>query len=149
MSVTVGDSAPHSALHSPEDPLGDAHASVRAPARESHESTAQSNPKSALTERDYFGEAWTWLKDWITPPEIWTEGSAPLKQEWEYACRGEWTTRDGFVRMAGQAYQIFVAFPVTTVCDYLKWIVKRPSRHAAAWLLLCLLAQFPPVSWLI
>lgn len=146
--MTVTDS--HSALHSAEigetTPAGDPNASVRAPAREGTESTAQSQPQSAVTQRDQIGDLRSWFVDWITPPDIWEGG---LKEDWEYACRGEWTNRTGVFRRAGQAYQIFFAIPVSAVFLYARWIVKRPSRHAAAWLLLWFLAQFPPVSWLI
>jgi hypothetical protein len=149
--MTVTDS--HSALHSADEEMktrmGHPNASVRAPARESHESTAQSDPQSAVTDSDQYWDLWAWIKDWITPPSIWTDGSDPLEAEWAYACRGEWTSKDGIPRTAGQAYALLVAMPVLAVAEYLKWIVKRPSRLAAGVVLLFILAQFPPVSWLI
>ena len=149
MSVTESHSALHSADEEMNDTVGDPNASVRAPARESLESTAQSTPQSAVTQRDEFWDVWGWIKDWATPPAIWTDGSEPLEQEWAYACRGEWTSKDGIPRTAGQVYSLLVAMPVLAVAKYVEWVVKRPSRHAAAWVLLFVLAQFPPVSWLI
>lgn len=146
--MTATDS--HSAVHSAEiggtTPGGDANASVRARAREGTEPTAQSTPQSAVTRRDWIEEIWPAFVDWITPPEIWAGG---LKDDWEYARRGEWTTRDGVFRKAGQVYQIFVAVPSSAALLYARWIIRRPTRLAAALLLLWFLAQFPPVSWLI
>lgn len=149
MTVTDSHSALHSADQAADTVAGDPNASVRAPAREDHDPTAQSTPQSAVTDSDQYWDVWGWIKDWITPPAIWTEGSEPLEQEWAYACRGEWTSKDGIPRTTGQAYSLIVVMPIIAICDYLKWIVKRPSRHAAAWVLLFILAQFPPVSWLI
>jgi hypothetical protein len=102
-----------------------------------------------VTESDGFWDVWEWFKDWITPPAVWTDGSEPLEQEWAYACRGEWTSKDGIPRTAGQVYSLLVVIPIVTVAEYLKWIVKRPTRLIAASALLFVLAQFPPVSWLI
>lgn len=149
MNVTNSHSALHSADEAADTVVGDPNASVRAPAREDHDPTAQSTPQSALTESDQYWDVWGWIKDLITPPAIWTEGSEPLEQEWAYACRGEWTSKDGIPRKAGQVYALLIALPVLAVADYLKWIIKRPSRLIAAGLLLFVLAQFPPVSWLI
>jgi hypothetical protein len=149
MTVTDSHSALHSAGEAENDTLQGPSASVRAPARERAESTAQSTPQSADTDSDGNWDVWAWIQDWITPPSIWTDGSEPLQDKWAYACRGEWTAKDGIPRAVGQLYCVFVAMPVTAAADYVKWIVERPSRHVAAWLLLFVLAQFPPVSWLI
>lgn len=149
MTITQGDSAVHSAQTETAAPLGGANASPRAPAREYNECTAQPELHSAVTGRDWIGDAWAWIRDWITPPAVWTDGSEPLQREWEYACAGEQTTPDGLPRLAVQLYSLTIAMPIIGAAEYVKWIVRRPSRLAAALALLWYLAQFPPLSWLI
>jgi hypothetical protein len=90
-----------------------------------------------------------WIPDLITPPDIWNVGRSALADAKAYADRGEWTGRDGIPRKIGQTYFWFVSLPVRTVLAYIDWIVERPSRLVAALALLLVLAQFPPVSWLI
>lgn len=149
MTVTDSHSALHSADEAENDTLQGPNASVRAPARETAESTAQSAPQSAVTDSDETWDMAAWILDIVTPPDIWNNGSHPLKDMWAYAARGEWTSRDGVFRTLGKAYYLLFAMPAISVLEYVKWIVERPSRHAAAWVLLFVLAQFPPVSWLI
>jgi len=88
------------------------------------------------------------LRATFTPPDIWSTDRPSLKKRWAYATDGEWTTDIGLVRRAGQAYTV-IAIVVATVLNYLDWIIERPSRLAAAAVLVWLLAQFPPLSWLI
>lgn len=111
--------------------------------------SAQSGSKSAATESNQEPTLRDVILDWVTPPEIWTEGSRPLKDEWDYAKNGGWTADVGTIRKLGQVYSALVVFPVFAVAEYVKWIVKRPSRLVVAVVLSVLLAQFPPLSWII
>jgi hypothetical protein len=85
----------------------------------------------------------------VTPPEIWSKGSRPLKDEWDYAKNGGWTTDVGFIRFFGQIYSALVVFPIFTVAELVKWAVARPARLVALVVLFTLLAQFPPLNWII
>lgn len=142
--MTVRDSAPHSAVDLEKTEAGGVNASARARARESSGDSAQSQPDSAVT----FGD---WIRDvgaLFTPPDIVKEDRPSMRKRWAYASRGEWTARTGVYRRAGQAYAIF-AVAVSSVLAYIDWVFERPSRLAAAIALVMLLAQFPPLSWLI
>ena len=149
MTVTDSHSALHSADEAENDTLQGPNASVRAPAREGTESTAQSNPQSADTDSDENLDLWAWISDIVSPPDIWNVGRSALADARAYADRGEWTSRGGIPRRCGQVYFWLFSLPVRAVLAYLDWIIERPSRLAAAALLMFVLAQFPPVSWLI
>ena len=116
---------------------------------DSHAETAESPLNSAISESDEPTNYLAALRSWITPPEIWTEPAEPLKSEWEYATSGEWTDNVGVLRKLGQVYSIAVVFPIFAVADYVKWIVKRPSRLLFTVVLLVVLAQLPPLSWIV
>lgn len=149
--------------HSAETGRAGPNASTRAQARESSGPGAQfqgdSAPKSAVT--DSGENAYDWAAVWaewkprllrlagdFTPPDIVRNDQPSLAKRWAYADRGEWTTKDGAPRTAGRAYNLAVA-PVIGALMCVIWIIERPSRHAVAWVLLILLAQIPPLSWLI
>lgn len=154
---------PHSAgPHSPEDDRAGPNASTRAQAREGSGPSAQfqgdSAPKSAVTEGD--GNAYDWAAVWVewrdritqwaavfTPPDIWSQDRPSLSKRWDYACRGEWTTKTGLPRRLGQVYAWY-ALTVSAVLLCLDWVVERFARHAVLVGLLYMLAQFPPLSWL-
>lgn len=140
---------PHSEGTGVEEP----HAQPRARAREVSPETAQSQPDSADTSRvtlgDYAAEAGAWARSTFTPPDLWSKDRASLRQVWAYASRGEWTTDDGMFRKAGQVYALLVAIPAIFAAAAVEWTVERPSRLAAAALLLWLLSQVPPLAWLI
>lgn len=140
---------PHSAgPHSGETEVGEPNASARtrtcARAHEGNPDSAQSQPESAVT----FGD---WARDvgaLFTPPDIVRKDRPSLQKAWAYASRGEWTSRAGVYRRAGQAYGVF-ALVFKTLAYYADWVVERPTRLAAATAVVLLLAQFPPLSWLI
>ena len=142
--MTVRDSAPHSAVDFEKASDGGANASGRARAREASHESAQSQPESAVAFSD-------WLRKvgaLFTPPDIVREDRPSLEKAWAYASRGEWTNRTGVYRRAGQAYAAF-ALAVKTICYSIEWVAERPSRLGAAAVLVWLLAQYPPLSWLI
>lgn len=87
-----------------------------------------------------------WLKEVFTPPEIWSAGNRPLKDEWDYAMNGGWTTEDGLIRFFGQVYSLLVVFPIYAVTEFVQWAVKRPTRLAMIVVLFTLLAQIPPMN---
>jgi hypothetical protein len=95
------------------------------------------------------GEVFGGVREAITPPDIWSQERPSLSQMWAYAAHGEWTNPKGAPRRVGQAYAAVVAFPVAGLAYLLAWVAERPSRLLAAIVLLVLLAQVPPLSWLI
>ena len=139
--------------HSGETPEAGTQRAGRAGARESSPETAQSQPDSAdpttITLSDYAAEGGAWIRSTFTPPDIWSKDRASLQQVWTYASRGEWTTEDGAFRKAGQVYALVVAVPVTAIAALVEWVVERPARFITAAVLLTLLAQVPPLAWLI
>jgi hypothetical protein len=156
--------SPHSAQCSdgktpPEGP----NAHMRARARESNPESAQPQPDCApdleddedeapLTLGDYFGDHLDWLRnaaETFTPPDIWSKDRPSLSQVWAYAARGEWTGPDGAPRRAGQLYALGVALPAAVVAYALAWVFERPARLIAAAVLVAVLTQIPPLSWLI
>lgn len=155
---------PHSARpHSPGEGRAGPNASGRAGAREGSDPTAQfqgdSAPQSAVTEGEENGYdlAAVWA-EWqprfqrllchFTPPDIVGNDRPGLAKRWSYADRAEWTTEGGVPRGAGRVYNIAVA-PLSAALLYLDWIIERPTRLIVAGALVFLLAQFPPLSWLI
>lgn len=127
---------------------------TRAYAREVKASTVQPQPDSAphpdppkVTASDYAADAAAWVQGTFTPPDVWRDPSASLADRWAYATQGEWTGQ-GFIRTAGQVYALAIALPAAAVCRVADWVIERPGRAAAAGVLLAVLAQFPPVSWL-
>lgn len=95
------------------------------------------------------GEVFGGVRDAFTPPDIWSQERPSLSQIWAYATHGEWTNPKGGPRRVGQAYAAVVAFPVAGLAYLLAWVAERPSRLLATVVLLVLLAQVPPLSWLI
>lgn len=139
--------------HSDGTRSGKPHAQARARARESSPGTAQSQPDSAdpgkVTLSDYAAETGAWVRSTFTPPDVWSKDRPALSQVWAYASRGEWTTAEGAFRKAGQVYAITVAFPVVAAAYITAWVAERPGRLATVLILLVLLTQVPPLSWLI
>lgn len=152
-----GEGTVHCAVHNPEEtPERDPKARRRARAREGSGESAQSQPGSAppvdltkpptpVTWSDRIGDvAGVW-----SPPDIWSQDRPSLRQVWAYAAHGDWTGPNGTPRRVGQVYALAVAVPVVAVAYTLAWAAERGSRLAALTVLLVLLAQVPPLSWLI
>lgn len=147
----------HYAVHSPvEDDGTNPKARQRASARESTPESAQSQPDSApSSESTDAPPSVTWsehlagARDVLTPPDIWSQERPSLSQVWAHATHGDWTRKTGLPRRAGQIDALFIAVPLVGLAYLLAWIVERPSRRIAAAVLLVLLAQVPPLSWLI
>lgn len=155
--MTVGNCAAgpgsHSAMDPNVTPPEGLKAGARGRAREISTDSAQFNAQSAAQSADTPGDdpggsraAW---REWVTPPDIWAQDRPSLAKVWAYATHGGWARPAGFSRRAGQVYAIVVAFPIAACCKYIEWLSERGSRLAAAVVLLIVLAQFPPVSWLI
>ncbi len=151
-----GEGTVHCAVHSPgETPDAGPNARPRGRPRESSGESAQSQPDSAPPpEADDPTPPVTWsdrLADTargFSPPDIWSTDRPSLSLMWGYAARGDWTTEAGLPRRAGQVYAVLVAVPVTAVTYLLAWAAERPSRLAAAIVLLVLLFRVPPLAWL-
>jgi len=152
--------APRSALHSSSSSTGNAHVSHKAspgtpaPAYSGVHSDAPTgaspNPQEVKMEAEEMTPSYgimDWLKEVITPPEIWSHGNRPLKDEWDYATNGGWTTDVGVIRFFGQLYSCVFVFPTYVIAEIVKWSVKRPTRLVAIVILFTLLAQFPPLKW--
>ncbi len=139
--------------HSGEDPAAGPQRAGRAGAREGSPETAQPQPDSAdptrVTLGDYAAETGTWVRSTFTPPDVWSQDRPALNRVWAYASRGEWTTDDGAFRKAGQVYALTVAFPAVGAAYLTAWVAERPTRLATVLILLILLTQVPPLSWLI
>lgn len=147
----------HCAVHSPaETPDAGSNARPRVRTRESSGESAQSQAKSApvvdldkdpdpATLSDRLAGVWSMF----TPPDIWSQDRPSLSKVWAYATRGDWTGDTGLPRRVGQVYALLVAVPVIAVCSLIEWSVERGSRMAAVIVLLVLLAQVPPLNWLI
>lgn len=143
------DSAVHSAVQSPSPAGSGAYAQARARAREATPQAVHPQPDEAPSVTVTWSEHLADLKAAWMPPDIWRQPRPGLADRWAYAtCSKEWTG-DGYLRKAGQAYAIAIALPAAAVLLLADWIVERPSRLAAATVLIALLAQFPPLSWLI
>lgn len=151
-----GEGTVHCAVHSPaETPDAGPDARPRVRTREGSGESAQSQPDSApAVDLDKHPVPVAWsdrLADaagTFTPPDIWSTDRPSLSQVWAYAARGDWTSETGLPRRAGQAYAVLVAVPVTAVTYLLAWAAERPSRLAAAVVLLVLLSRVPPLAWL-
>lgn len=147
----------HSAVHDPggsADSASNARPCTRV--REVSGESAQSQDQSApAVDLDKHPDPVTWsdrlrgVKDAFTPPDIWAQDRPSLSKVWAHATRGDWTGDTGLPRRIGQAYAIAVAVPLTAVAYVLAWTAERPSRAAAAVVLLVLLIRIPPLSWLI
>lgn len=155
------EAVPHSAV--PDD-AGEGHeatnARSHAGAREDSRETAQSPPHSAVAPRDRFygflarlrghvNAALAWVQATFTPPDIWSKERPSLRQIWEYAAHGEWTTPDGTPRNAGRAYAMVVALPGAALGYSIQWVTERFTRLAGTGVLLFLLSHIPPLSWLL
>lgn len=143
------EAGPHSAV---ADNAGEGqratNARSRAGAREDSGETAELPPHSAVTPRDRFYAALAWVQATFTPPDIWSKERPSLRQIWEYAAHGEWTTPDGTPRTAGRAYAMVVALPGAALGYSIQWVTERVTRFAGASVLLFLLRHIPPLSWL-
>jgi len=95
------------------------------------------------------GEVFGGVREAFTPPDIWSQERPSLSQMWAYAAHGEWTNKTGLPRRAGQMYAVTVAFPVAGFAYLVAWTAERFARLVAATVLLVLLTQVPPLSWLI
>jgi hypothetical protein len=106
---------------------------------------AQFATLSPVTHRD---SAWVYLRGLVTPPAIWSEDRPALSKVWAYASRGEQAPPTGWPRRGAQVFAV-VTFPLQFALELVQWVLERPARTAAAVVLVVVLAQFPPVSWLI
>lgn len=88
-------------------------------------------PHSAHTDSDGAGW-WVRLRGHVVPPEIWRNPRPSLSDLWAYARHGSWTTGDTPLRRAGQVYALLVALPAHAAGYWLLWLVERPTRLAAA-----------------
>ncbi|GAA4522889.1 hypothetical protein GCM10023191_102410 [Actinoallomurus oryzae] len=151
---------PHSAVTPDSGPAEGVNAGARGRAREATPGSAQCGAQStaqsaAQSEADsstlgkHLAKVWTRFLGWITPPDIWSSDRPSLAKVWAHATHGQWARPTGPARRAGQIYTVLVAFPIAACCKYIEWLSERASRLVAAGVLLVVLAQFPPISWLI
>ena len=152
-----GEGTVHCAVHNPsEDGQPDPKARQRARARESSPESAQSQAPSAPAvdlNKDpapvTLSERLTDVAGVFSPPDIWSQDRPSLSSVWAYASHGDWTNPAGAPRRIGQMYALLASVPVVAIAYTLAWTAERPARLAAVIVLLVLLAQVPPLSWLI
>jgi hypothetical protein len=140
---------PHSAVDGPQPPKDGVNAGARGRPREGTPDFAQSDAQFTAQSAPTLSDIKGWFQSWATPPDIWSQDRPGLAKTWAYASRGAWARPVGPSRRLGQVYVAVVAFPVKAACQLIDWTIERPSRFAAAVVLLVVLAQFPPISWLI
>ena len=151
-----GSDAVHSAMHNPAratDPGPNARPRTRV--REGSPENAQPQPPSAVDFEktddapDVTESAPQRIGAGISPPDIWSTARPPLRAVWAYAAHGDWTRESGAPRRAGQAYALLVGLPVVAVAYGVAWSAERPARLIALIVLLVLLAQVPPLTWVL
>ena len=147
----------HCAVHDPgETPDSGVDARPRVRTREGSGESAQSQAPSApavdLRKEPApitLGERFPDLRTMFSPPDIWLQDRPSLSSVWAYASHGDWTNPAGAPRRIGQMYALLASVPVVAIAYTLAWTAERPARLAAVIVLLVLLAQVPPLSWLI
>jgi hypothetical protein len=146
-----------SAVHSPSgdtDPGSNARPRGR-PRENSPDSALLQDDSAPESEADTntpivtVSEVFGGVREAFTPPDIWSQERPSLSQIWAYATHGEWTNKTGLPRRAGKLDAILIAVPLVALAYTIAWIAERPSRRIATVVLLVLLAQVPPLSWLI
>jgi hypothetical protein len=72
------------------------------------------------------------VRDFVVPPDIWSDRRPSLRDIWLYGVYGRWTHADGPVRFAGAIYATVIAFPLHALGYLALWLVERPSRFLVA-----------------
>ena len=103
--------------------------------------------QTAHTDRDR--PWWTRLLDELTPPTVWTDKPASLKELTLYARHAPWTAKDGFWRAAGTWWCGLIGIPVSTAAYYTAWTAQRPSRALTVLLAYIVLAHTGLGAWLL
>ncbi|MGH3737132.1 MAG: hypothetical protein ACRDT6_16180 [Micromonosporaceae bacterium] len=107
---------------------------------------ASVSPQTAHTQRDRWWDRQ--LAD-LTPPTVWSQPPASLRELSLYARHAAWGPQTGFVRGCGIWWCRLVGIPVSTFAYYVAWIAQRPSRTTVALLLYTVLAHTKFVGWLL
>ncbi len=85
-----------------------------------------------------------------TPPSVYTDPPASLRELAAYAKTGPWTHQDrGLLRAAGVWHYRLFGYPYTVVSRYREWVFQRPLRLAAHVGLLKLSASTAPGIWVV
>jgi hypothetical protein len=93
---------------------------------------------------------WTAIRDYWTPPAIFTDQPASLAELAAYARTAPWTAQQkGPIRALGVWHYRLVGFPYTVISRYREWLAQRPLRLIAALGLVKLVALTGPGHWLI
>lgn len=104
-------------------------------------------PASEVTVRD----PWWWrLRDYFTPPELFTDRPASIPELAAYAHRGDWTRQQyGALRAAGIWWWRLVGYPKTVRHRFAEWLWQRPGRAVTAVLLVKLLSLTTPGAYVV
>ncbi|OLT12965.1 hypothetical protein BJF79_03430 [Actinomadura sp. CNU-125] len=144
-------------MHSPADSTDPGvNARPRGRPREDSDESAQSQPPSApdfekandapeVTK----GDGIRGIAAGFSPPDIWSTDRPALRDVWAYAARGDWTRDGGAPRRVGQAYALLIALPVVGLAYGVAWAAERGTRLIALIVLIVLLAQVPPLAWVL
>ncbi|WP_066890752.1 hypothetical protein [Carbonactinospora thermoautotrophica] len=136
--ATTHREAAHRTPHSGAGAENTANAAPRAPAR------AKDTEQTALTHRDRWSGLLDRLAGELTPPTVWADRPASLREISRYARHGAWTTETGAWRTAGVWWCRLVAIPVSTLAYYTAWIAQRPSRTVVVTVLYVVAAHTTP-----
>lgn len=104
------------------------------------------SPQTAHTKRDRW---WSRQLEDLTPPTVWADCPASLRELALYARHSAWGPQNGFIRGCGVWWCRLIGIPVSTVAYYIAWIAQRPSRTFVTVLLCAVLAHTKFGGWLL
>jgi hypothetical protein len=112
-----------------ETATGEDAPSITSPQVNDHAADADAAPHFTLGDR--FWLLRTSVKDYWTPPAVFTEQPASLADLASYAKVAPWTHQPtGLLRGLGVGYYRFVGYPYTVISRYREWFAQRPLRFA-------------------
>lgn len=96
-------------------------------------------------------DPWWWrVRDYATPPELFTDRPASIPELSAYARRGTWTRQPyGPIRTAGVWWWRLVGLPQTVRCRLREWVWQRPGRAITVIALIKVLSLTTPGAWVV
>lgn len=109
--------------------------------------------RSPLTEREggrVVRRVFVWLKGQFEPPALLTERAPAIAEIRRVAHEAPWSgTGGGALRALGLAWCYCVAIPAILRSRLREWVWQQPIRFIAVAVTVKLLAELPPVEWLV
>lgn len=121
--MTTDGRTAHRTPHSAADGAERINAPMRAAARARTESNAAHTLRHVL---------WRGWRAEFTPPEVWADRPASLRELMLYAHHGQWAGEQGAARRLGIAYFWLWALPNALAARTWDWVAQRPSRTVVA-----------------